>query len=1075
MEERRGSHHAARSRPSDPTSPAAVFALLDASPNPVVATDATGRIAYLNAKVETTFGYARDELLGRPVEVLVPTHAAARHARRRDGFHAHPVARPAGIGLDLSGRRKDGSEFPVEVSLAPVDTPAGPHVLATVVDITARKVAESQLLQAQKLESVGRLAGGIAHDFNNVLFAIKGYAELLAEDLAPQRRAALDPDEALRSVQAITVAATRAASLTAQLLAFSRQQIVHPEVFDLNDAVEAVEPMLRPLMGDRIQLAVRLNPAAGRVLLAQGQLDQILVNLVINARDAMPDGGTITIESGNVELDAAYVSQHLDVLPGPYVYLAVSDTGQGMDVETRDHAFEPFYTTKELGKGTGLGLATIYGIMQQAGGQVWLYSEPGMGSSFKLYFPRIDAPVAGAHPALAPRAEGCRWDTHAGRGRIVGSRDGHHRPPPGRLRGPPLQRRRAGHAAPRRARRVDRRAGHRRDHARHVRDRPRRAGPRSLPDRRRRDAVRLHGRDARPRAGHRPWRHLPVEARALRGASRGRSHGCRSAPDRRQAAVTEPRAAAASVLVVDDAEDLRQLISIALGRGGFDVLEADSGEAALAIIESRGVDVVVLDMGLPVMSGTDVVRALRARRETLTLPILLMTGSGTSQSVIEGLDAGADDFLAKPVRLDELVARVRAHLRSQAAWSRLVADELRVRASVVAALGHMTLSTEPEAAAEAVVNEIAKRTEAPFISVLQLVSGGHLQPLATYSRSLGTSRGGVVLQPGRSANLLGKAARGPWAEPVPDPEPGESDNLFFSVDMALVAGAPIYAGETLVGVLNIGGASQSAAPSLGEQAKLMAAAIDYASILTAVAGPALADRRETVEIRARLKRDLAAHAFHSVFQPIVTLENRQVVGFEALTRFSDGTPPNLRFAAAAAMGLGDDYEVAALESALAESPKLSAGSFLTMNVSPAVVLRAGPRLRRLLAGASRPIVLELTEHVAIDDYTDLRNAIAALGEVEIAVDDAGAGYASMRHILEIRPAFAKLDISLVRGIDSDELRQAMAAGFQYYALRTGCRLIAEGVETEAEAASLRALGVDLGQGYLFGRPAPLSA
>jgi EAL domain-containing protein (putative c-di-GMP-specific phosphodiesterase class I)/DNA-binding response OmpR family regulator len=539
--------------------------------------------------------------------------------------------------------------------------------------------------------------------------------------------------------------------------------------------------------------------------------------------------------------------------------------------------------------------------------------------------------------------------------------------------------------------------------------------------------------------------------------------------------MTGPRDASASVLVVDDADDLRRLIAVALRRGGFDVLEADSGEAAMEMIESNAVDVVVLDMGLPVMSGTDVVRALRARPDTLTLPILLMTGSGTSQSVIEGLDAGADDFLAKPVRLDELVARVRAHLRSQAAWSRLVADELRVRASVVAALGHMTLSTEPEAAAEAVVNEIAKRTETPFIGVLQLVSGNRLQPLASYSRSTGVTRGGSLLQAIPSGYLLEKAAHGPWAEPVPEPEPDESGDAFFSVGMSLVAGAPIYAGDKLVGVLNIGGESQHALPSLGEQSKLMAAAIDYASILTAVAGPALADRRETVEIRARLKRDLAAHAFYPVFQPIVALENRQVVGFEALTRFADGTPPNVRFAEAAVLGLGDEYELAALEAALAEAPRLPDGAFLTMNVSPAVALGAGKRLRRLLAGATRPLVLELTEHVAIDDYGHLRNAIAALGEVEIAVDDAGAGYASMRHILEIRPAFAKLDVSLVRGIDGDELRQAMAAGFQYYALRTGCRLIAEGVETEEEAAALRALGVDLGQGYLFGRPERLSA
>ena len=397
MEERSESRPAADPGPSARATPGEPFALMDASPNPVLATDVAGRIRYLNPKLESTFGYTRDELLGQPVEILVPPSVIARHASRRAGFRAHPVARPAGIGMDLAGRRKDGSEFPVEISLAPVDTPDGPQVLATVVDISARKRAENQLLQAQRLESIGRLAGGIAHDFNNVLFAIKGYAELLAEDLAPDRRSALDPDEALRNVQAITVAATRAATLTAQLLAFSRQQVVQPEVLELNAAIEVVEPMLRPLIGENIQLVVRLSPEAGRVRVAQGQLDQILVNLAVNARDAMPDGGTITIESGNAELDEAYAAQHLDVPPGRYVYLVVSDTGHGMDVETRDHAFEPFYTTKEQGKGTGLGLATTYGIMQQAGGHVWLYSEPGIGSSFKLYFPRIDGPAPVLH------------------------------------------------------------------------------------------------------------------------------------------------------------------------------------------------------------------------------------------------------------------------------------------------------------------------------------------------------------------------------------------------------------------------------------------------------------------------------------------------------------------------------------------------------------------------------------------------------------------------------------------------------------------------------------------------------
>ena len=372
------------------------LAVLDASPNAIVAIDARGAIAYVNPQVALTFGYEPTELIGQPIEVLLPKAIADRHIAHRDGFLAHPVARPIGIGLDLAGRRKDGTELPVEISLSPVDTPEGLRVFATIVDITARKTAENHLLQAQKLESIGRLAGGIAHDFNNVLFAIKGYAELLTEDLAPERRDTLDPDEALRSVKAIADAATRAATLTAQLLAFSRRQVIRPEVLDLNAAIEDVEPMLRHLIGAQIRLVVRPGPGTGRIRADHGQLDQILVNLVINARDATPDGGTITIESGNVELDDTYVAQHLDVSAGSFVFLAVSDTGRGMDVETREHAFEPFFTTKEQGHGTGLGLATIYGIVQQTGGHIWLYSEPGIGSSFKLYFPRVDAPAAGA-------------------------------------------------------------------------------------------------------------------------------------------------------------------------------------------------------------------------------------------------------------------------------------------------------------------------------------------------------------------------------------------------------------------------------------------------------------------------------------------------------------------------------------------------------------------------------------------------------------------------------------------------------------------------------------------------------
>ena len=385
--------------------PGGHLGVLDASPNPIVAVDVDGTITYANGQAGRTFGYAVGELLGRPVEHLLPDRVAERHVGHRATFAANPRPRPMGIGLDLWARRKDGSEFPVEISLSPLDTADGRVVFATLVDITARKLAESQLLQAQKLESIGRLAGGIAHDFSNMLFAIRGFADMLIEDLEAPDRGAFDVELALANVRAIDEAASLANSLTQQLLAFSRRQVVQPKVLDLNDNLRTIEPLLRRLIGESVELRLSPGKSIGRMRADPGQVDQIILNLVVNARDAMPDGGRITVETGSAVFDDAYAMEHFAVSPGAFVLLAVSDTGVGMDHETRKHIFEPFFTTKELGRGTGLGLATIYGIVQQAGGHIWLYSEPGRGSTFKLYFPRVDVPAEdGGHiePAADP-------------------------------------------------------------------------------------------------------------------------------------------------------------------------------------------------------------------------------------------------------------------------------------------------------------------------------------------------------------------------------------------------------------------------------------------------------------------------------------------------------------------------------------------------------------------------------------------------------------------------------------------------------------------------------------------------
>jgi PAS domain S-box-containing protein len=255
--------------------------------------------------------------------------------------------------------------------------------------------AEAQLRQAQKLEAIGRLAGGVAHDFNNLLSVILSYSDILLTDLGPT-------DPARPDLEAIRRSGQQAADLTRQLLAFSRQQVVAPRVLDLNEVVRAGDKMLRRLLAENIELVVLTPRDPLPVRVDPGQIDQIVMNLAINARDAMSNGGKLTIETKHVVLDAAYARDHLGVTPGPHVMLAVSDTGVGMDAKTRSHMFEPFFTTKEKGKGTGLGLATVFGIVQQSGGTIWVYSEPSEGTVFKIYLPRAEAAVEVAAEAGMP-------------------------------------------------------------------------------------------------------------------------------------------------------------------------------------------------------------------------------------------------------------------------------------------------------------------------------------------------------------------------------------------------------------------------------------------------------------------------------------------------------------------------------------------------------------------------------------------------------------------------------------------------------------------------------------------------
>jgi PAS domain S-box-containing protein len=432
---------------------------LEYAPDAIVAVDADGKIVVVNAQTELLFGYSRKELLGQPGETLVPERSRGVQSENRAEFFTDPATRPLGAGLELFGLRKNRTEFPAEVSVSRIDAEEGTLRFAAIRDVTDRAEAdrdlralaaeldqtrrveaaelvqtrrdeaaelvqtrrdeaaelvqtrrveadeleetrrfeavdereklEAQLNQLRRLESVGQLAGGIAHDFNNLLGIILNYAQFVQDEIGEDSPAARDVEEIRR-------AAERAAALTRQLLIFSRREVVRKRVLDLNEVVSELDRLLARALGEQVELETHLASGLWPVEADPGQIEQVLVNLAVNARDAMSVGGRLVIETSNHEL----LEERAGASPGRYVRLTVSDTGAGMDQQVADHAFEPFFTTKPKGAGTGLGLSTVYGIVTEAGGQIELYSEPGVGTTVKVYLPATDR---GPTPAARPR------------------------------------------------------------------------------------------------------------------------------------------------------------------------------------------------------------------------------------------------------------------------------------------------------------------------------------------------------------------------------------------------------------------------------------------------------------------------------------------------------------------------------------------------------------------------------------------------------------------------------------------------------------------------------------------------
>jgi EAL domain-containing protein (putative c-di-GMP-specific phosphodiesterase class I)/CheY-like chemotaxis protein len=517
------------------------------------------------------------------------------------------------------------------------------------------------------------------------------------------------------------------------------------------------------------------------------------------------------------------------------------------------------------------------------------------------------------------------------------------------------------------------------------------------------------------------------------------------------------------VVVADDDPAVRSYLQAALDRAGLQTLAAADGREALSLVARDGVALLLLDLHMPVMDGLETLRRIRPENGSRTLPVILVTGSREETDHVRGLESGADDFLVKPVSVNELTARVRAHLRGRAA----LADELdqgREQRRQLAAFIEQIPRDAPLGRLAAILTDGLPRVlGVDGVAILHFAQTT-VRTVASSDLLRSTFVPAKALPKDAALQLARTAQTGPWLADVA----GILDAAGASVD-ALYVPFRLGASAEPLGCLVYGQRKRSEAPPLSHR---FADLVDSTEFVVAVLRPAL-ERAETTDATiGRLRRIIARREFVTYVQPIRRLDTGETVAVEALTRFTDGVPPNIQFADAAHHGLGLAMERATLAGAIDSTASLPARYALSVNVSAEMLVR-GPGIAKLIAGAGRPIILELTEHERIDDYPAVRSAFQRFGpDVKLAVDDAGSGFASLRHILALQPSYVKLDMEWVHGIDLDPVRRALVSGLAYFATETGATLVGEGIETETERQTLRDLGIPLGQGYLLGRPEP---